>query len=82
MTDQLQLPGDKPTDLQWMRRVIEERHLKDVTDVCLQKFWDLAGGDRQMAVEAICSIHGGHSYPELRSLIEVRRRGVSETSKP
>lgn len=73
---QLSFPGDKQSDLEWMRAVVKERKLNDVTDHHLQLFWGHAGGDRQMAVEAITAIHAGKLYEPLRSLVDARR-GIS-----
>lgn len=77
MSDQqrLVMPGERENDLAWMRSEIKERALGDVTDHHLEKFLDLAEGDKAMAVEAIATIYGGHTHEPLRELIE-RRRGA------
>jgi hypothetical protein len=78
MADQqrLVLPGERETDLSWMRAEIKELKLSDISDRHLEKFLDLAEGDRKLAVETIASIHAGKTYEPMRDLVTRRRGGT------
>jgi hypothetical protein len=67
---QLKLPGEKDADMVWMRTLIREWKLDNVTDEHLSAFWEPALGDKRMAVEAIRSVAGGKTYWPLRELLE------------
>lgn len=68
MSDRLFIPEGNAEDLAWMREQIRELKLSEVTDHHLEKFLDLAEGNREMAVKAIASIHAGKPYEPMRAL--------------